>query len=512
MPQETVSAIPSPRSSVGVSRVQWLVVGATLLACAAVVARLPLWGTTAWGIHEVPNLAGNLPLLVVMGLLFGAYIFWERSAQSAETGKRTSHAGKIAVFCALALGLGLGARLGESAGWGRLAILTINPASGGFFEAAYDSQHDPNWLQNYPKLMKEYHHVHSHPPMGVALMRWWLGQRSPALTGATDNFLAISPGTNSTALAQFTAGAWKRPYTANDIAAAFWGGMMWLLCALLVPACSYVSANALFGSRAALQSASLACVVPSLLMFVPGADQSYVSCAALALALAITGYKRFEATPAIGATLLALGGIAAALGVTGSFAGAWAILLTSTFLALRGGSPFKTRVTQVVIYMGAGLLTLVVLRFMGMDWLTFWRSLIAYNVDANVNPILRFVYHLADFFTFFGVPISIILFWGMFRSWRSGRQSLAEESDETQVASRNILALALPTLTVLLLLNIVISMAETARIWMLFMPPLLVAVGGILSRSQAPALPRWVLAAQLIQTWVFVVFLNVWSL
>ncbi len=524
----TLDAASEPRA--GASRVRWLVFCATILICVVVAARVPLWGRLAWGIHKTPDFVGNLPLLLMLAALFGVHLWWTNSRENnaeeeAATTAATSRGlrpGRALVFCALALILSFSARLGENTGFARLALLTANPASGGFFVAAYDSRADPNWLANYPALMKEYHHVHSHPPAPVGLMRWWISHKSPALTSAADDFLAISPGTNAAALAQLAGNIWKRPYSADDMGAAFFGGLTWLLLGALVPACVYVAAGALFGERAGVHGGALACAVPSLLMFVPGADLSYVACAALSLALAALGCTRTSAAPTAATSspntssqnttraawlLLALGGIVAALGVTGSFAGAWAIILTAAFLVWRNQHDGKTRFKQALIYAGAGVATLIVLRFLGMDWLLFWRSLIAFNVDADVPPVLRFIYHLADFFVFFGVPLSIVLFWGVAHAWRA-RRGMANESS---LVSRDILALAVPVLAVLLLLNTVISMAETARIWMLFAPPLLVAIAGILAREDKTTLARWVLGAQLVQTWIFVVFLNVWS-
>lgn len=505
MSTETISASPTHSPRAGTALLKWILAGATVLTCGAVMAGVPLWGALAWGVHQPVNFAGNLPVLLLLGALFGAHFWWTRAGTNAPV-SRGVHLGRALAFCALAVGLSFVGRLGENAGFARLSLLTVNPASGGFFVAAYDSRDDANWLRNYPALMKKYHHVHSHPPAPVGLMRWWIKQSSPALTNVADDFLAISPGTNSAALAQFAGNIWERPYTADDIGAAFFGGLMWLLMGALVPFAVYVAAGALFGGRAAVHGGALACAVPSLILFVPGADLSYVACAALALALAALGCARAPATP-MAYLLLALGGAVAALGVTGSFAGAWAIILTAAFLGLRGQHSLSTRLKQAGIYAGAGILTLIILRFLGMDWLLFWRSLIAFNVDADVQPVLRFIYHLADFFAFFGVPLSVALFWGVARAWRARRETAGAAS----VFNRDVLALALPTLAVLLLLNTVISMAETARIWMLFMPPLLVALGGILASDEKPTLARWVLGAQLVQTWVFLVFLNVWS-
>lgn len=499
MSPETISTLPSDAPRAGALPMKWIIAGATALICAVVMAGVPLWGALAWGVHQPINVAGNLLVLLLFGVLFGAHFWWTRAKASVARG---AHWGRALVIVVLAIGLSFAGRLGENAGFARLALLTVNPASGGFFEAAYDSRDDPNWLRDYPALMKKYHHVHSHPPAPVGLMRWWIKQQSPLLTSAADDFLAISPGTNSAALAQFAGDIWKRPYTADDIGAAFFGGLMWLLMGALVPACVYVAALALFGERAAVHGGALSCAVPSLLMFVPGADLSYVACAALALALAALGCARTPATPRA-YMLLALGGAVAALGVTGSFAGAWAIILTAAFLGLRGQDSLPIRLQQAGVYAGAGVITLILLRFLGMGWLLFWRSLIAFNVDADVNPVLRFIYHLADFFVFFGVPLSVVLFWGVARLWRARRADSA-------LSNRDILALAMPTLAVLLLLNTVISMAETARIWMLFMPPLLVALGGILAREDK-TIARFVLGAQLVQSWVFLVFLNVWS-
>lgn len=491
-----VAASPQPKRA--------LITGAlglaTLAMCIAVVARVPLWGRLAWGIHETPDFIGNLPFLGALALLFGAHALWMRAAANRVLPT-------VAALGALMLALLLCARLGENAGWGRLAILTVNPASGGFYEAAYDSRDDPNWLRDYPALMKQYHHVHSHPPAPVAAMRWLLKGSSPAMTAGADNLLAISPGVNSEAVAQLTSRIWKRPYVAADMAAAFWGGMLWLACALVVPGAVYVAARAVFGARAALHGGVLACAVPSFLMFVPAADASYLACAALALALAAVGSTRLESKAA--PLTLALGGVVAAVGVTGSFAGAWTILLTTIFLAWRAPSR-ALALKGAAIFGGAAVLTLLLFQLLGVNWLLFGRSVIAFNVDADVPPVTRFLYHFADFFAFMGVPISVVLGWGVWRAWRKTDEAMVETTEPNRSWRRDVLVLTVPTLATLLTLNIVISMAETARIWMLFMPPLLVAVGGVLGREETH-LPRWVLAVQLVQTWVFVVFLNVWS-
>ena len=491
---ETVAARQTSPQARRAPGVKWVVAGATALMCAAVIARAPLWGQLAWGTHETPDFVGNLPLLGLMALVLGAHGWWMRAPDASKG------AGRVLALGALMLALTMGARLGENAGWGRLALLTVNSASSGFFEAAYDSQNNPNWLRDYPDLMKRYHHVHSHPPAPVGAMRFWLGRKSPALTESADNLLAISPGVTSEALAQFAAGAWKKPYVAADVGAAFWGGMMWLACALVVPGAVYVATNALFGARAALHGGALACAVPSLLMFVPCADLSYVACASLALAGAAVGSVKFAEKPKIAALWLALSGVAGAVGVCGSFAGAWTILLTAIFLLWRAPKG-KTRWVQTAIFGGAAVLTLILFQALGVNWLLFWRSVIIIDVEAGLSPVARFVYHFADFFAFLGVPTAVILWWGLGRAWK--REALG-------AIKRDFLALAAPTLTALLVLNLTVSLSETARIWMLFMPPLLVAVGGILGREET-TLPRWVLVAQLVQCWVFVVFLNVWS-
>ena len=528
MSNETVADAPQEPAAKRRPALLWGVMGATALVCLAVIARVPLWGALAWGVHEAPDFVGNAGLLLALALVFGAHERWMRA--SAETARKTGLR-RVVILGALMLALGLSARLGENAGWGRFSLVTANPAAGGFFEAAYDSRDNSNWLRDYPDLMKRYHHVHSHPPAPVAAMRWMLQRRSTSMTGGADALLALSPGVNSQALAQFASNIWKRPYTADDIAAAFWGGILWLGCALLVPGAIYVADAALFGPRAATHGALLACVVPSFLMFVPGADLSYLTCAALALALAAVGSQKFAQTPKIAALYLALGGGGAAVGVTGSFAGAWAIVLTAVFLVWR--APLRRAgLAQAGIFVGAATLVLGAFQLLGVNWLLFWRSVIAFNVDADVPPVLRFVYHLADFFVFLGVPISIVLLWGVARALRNKGAAISLLETEAEVVAaraerRDVLALAVPTLATLLVLNTVISMAETARIWMLFMPQLLVAVGAILARTGASTgastgeptddstgaalVARWVLVAQLVQTWIFVVFLNVWS-
>ena len=127
---------------------------------------------------------------------------WLRSAASHS---RLREAGHVFVACSLAFAISLSFRLTENFGFARLAILTINPASGGFFQAAYDSRGSDDWLARFPETMeKERHHVATHPPGNVGLMRWWLAQSHsiPALVTIADEAVSISPGARLATVAE----------------------------------------------------------------------------------------------------------------------------------------------------------------------------------------------------------------------------------------------------------------------------------------------------------------------
>jgi hypothetical protein len=479
----------------------WFIPLMTLIVCAGVASRqIPLWipGQCAWAFRdELNGLAAALLLAILIFLSF-VYAGWMRRRETMSAWREASH---VALVCALALVISLATRIGENFGLARLAILTINPASGGYLVAAYDTRHQSDWLERYPDVMKKYHHVATHPPGGVALMRWWLAQsrENRAWLDAAEEATVLSPGARLNAVAEFCAGAWQHPYNAADVAAAFWGGFTFLLFAALMPACVYLQTRVLYGVEAAINAATLSAMVPSFVLFAPSCDLTYAFCSALTLALVAWGTARNQ--PA----LLFAAGVVAGCGIAFSFAVNGVVLIAIGFVLLQSrGTTWQILLLRVGLLLGGIAVVALLLHVAGLDWLATWRGMSAGATKANVESGRDYkvwlFFNLADFFTFLGLPATALVFIAIRRALTDGK---------------DLAALLLPSGVAILLTDVLgYTPAETARIWMLFMPPLLALAGAAATRAADARgwLPKIVFASQAIQLLVFSIFFNVWSL
>lgn len=476
---------------------------ATALLCAIVMTqRVPLWGAVAWGFRKEPDfLAALYPLLPMAAALLVARAL----LRAGNEAKRARKIGLLALLCVCSFALNLSVRCGENAGLARLVILTVNPASGGFFEAAYDSQKETDWMRAYPQLMKNHHHVYTHPPGGVALMRFWLARAQPdsALVSTADDFTTLGASTRLTDLATLCSRIWKRPYTASDVAAALWGALSILALSSLLPLCLYGVARPLFGFRAAVFAAALTVLVPSFVLFVPAMDLVYVVLAALSLALAARGIERQNPL------WLLLAGIATGIGIGFSFVLVTFAASVVLFLMLRVLA-WRQRAIFIACYGAGAILVVAALALLGLDWFAVLHvareATAQWNVERGLNPALQYVFHLADWLTFLGVPVAILAL----RVLAAKRG--ARDNDSVRLSSLSPeAALLIATLAIILITNALSPFAETARIWMPFLVPLLAVAGASLARGKT-SLVRVVFLAQAAQLVVFTIFLNVWSL
>jgi hypothetical protein len=496
----TMDTIRNPQSAIR-NLALWVIPLVTLIACAVVASRrVPLWvpGQCTWAFRAEPNFLMAIPPLA---LLIALYFLHGRLCRAAEAKSSRQEAGWVALLCALALLMNLSFRLGETFGFAQLSVLTVNPASGGFFLAAYDSQDDEDWLKHYPDLMKKYHHVGTHPPGGVALMRWWLSQSKEnyGWAAAADAMTSLSPGVRLSGIASFCERAWQRPYRDADVAAAFWGGFTFLLLASLIPVCIYAQARVLFGARAAAHAATFSAMVPSFILFVPSCDLTYAFFSALTLAMIAWGTVRQKFV------WLLIAGAVAGCGLAFSFAMSAILVLAIGLILLKlRGAAWQALLMRVGSFIGGVGVAALLLRWAGVDWLAIWKMLNVVQakliIESGRDYKTWLFFNLADFFTFIGLPVLALLIIAV-------RKAFTDWKD--------VMPLLLPSVAVILLTDAFgYTPAETARIWMLFMPPLLVLAGAAAQRAadENPLLPKIVLAAQAIQLLVFSLFINVWSL
>jgi hypothetical protein len=172
-------------------------------------------------------------------------------------------------------------------------------------------------------------------------------------------------------------------------------------------------------------------------------------------------------------------------------------------LKLRGAA-WQALLMRVGSFIGGVGVAALLLRWAGVDWLAIWKMLNVVQakliIESGRDYKTWLFFNLADFFTFIGLPVLALLIIAV-------RKAFTDWKD--------VMPLLLPSVAVILLTDAFgYTPAETARIWMLFMPPLLVLAGAAAQRAadENPLLPKIVLAAQAIQLLVFSLFINVWSL
>lgn len=270
-------------------------IAATTLLCLILATRaLALWvpGEAIWDYEAALRPLLLLPVAVAIGAAL-ALAFRRLNRETPASG-----AWFVVGCCALSLFLMLALAHGKNGGLNRLALLTINPAAGGYFEVAFDWRDRDDWLANYAREMKDRQHVETHPPGAVMLAQWWLRQTKNAdfWSGATDEILVMSEQTALPTLAQTAGGIWKRPYAPADVAAAFWLALTLMAAGATLPAATYLLAKSTYdadnANKAALCAALLAALLPATALFAPALDLACAALAAWAMVLALWGAKR----------------------------------------------------------------------------------------------------------------------------------------------------------------------------------------------------------------------------
>ncbi len=490
-----------------ISPITWLALGAGLLAALFVWSqRVPLWATGMfYGFRQPRALPGGAigPLLLLLQVGAG-WMLW----QAAKNQAKKREAGWLAALCSLMLCVNLALHAGEEVGLARLAAIVVNPASGGYYYAAFDADKLPNseqWLKEYPQLMKNHHHVETHPPGGVALMRELREKtRGGGLwMSVPEAALMISPGNKLSNLTTIFQVIGERPYQDYDSAAAWWAGLLLIGCAALLPIPIYALARPLIGPSGAACAASLTALVPSFALLSPALDALTALCAATTLALGVHGLFKGKIVLCFAA------GIVAGLGFFFSFALAAPLIILCGFFAWQTGRGQSTK--RLALSNGAALVLgtavmIIYFAWRGVDWLTIYHLTHDYQAkvmtDYNRPARLWMWFNLVDFFYFLGLPICVL-----------GGASLLKREEDAALQAR-LKGLLWPAIAVLLLVNFGANVwAESARIWMLFVPPFLIGAAWMLDKlsAKAPTAFWIIMAAQAGQFLAMAAALNVWS-
>lgn len=349
------------------------------------------------------------------------------------------------------------------------------PASTGYYRVAKDEAMADPWkfLADYPEWIKDQDslHIGTHPPGLIALQCALISamERHP---NAADLLVSSMPPSIHEAFRQLEA-LNRRPIPRADRAAIFAASLLTLLACSTTVAPLYLLAREGLPPQVAWAAAVVWPLGASVNLFQPGADAAYpfLSASALALAAWSARLRGSSGRPTIAAAILAVGaGLVLAFGMAFTLAFLpIGLIVAIVILFTRHLSWWRK--SQLIVWVGLGFLGLS-----GIGWLitgaepaTVWiwnlhhhgrfyddypRSYLPWLL---VNPI--------ELAVAVGLPAVV---WGL----------IGFVGDRRYVPRSAWCALG-----VLVLLNLTgRNMGEVARLWMLFIPPLLIAAGVGLTR------------------------------
>ncbi|AMV39033.1 hypothetical protein [Planctomyces sp. SH-PL62] len=324
----------------------------------------------------------------------------------------------------------------------------------------------PAWIQGQDSL-----HIGTHPP-GLIAMHCFLIGAMERRRAAADFLNAAMPPPVTVAFRQLEA-IERKPLPRADRAAIYLASLITLLACAGTVAPLYLLARESLPPQLAWASASLWPLAPALNLFQPGADAAYPLLSATALAAAAWA-SRIRGTPGLGTW--ASPGMAMASGAVMAFGMVFTLAflpigLIVALVVLATRSISWPRRLGTIAWIGVGFAGVVAAGWLatGADPFAVW----AWNLRHHARFYLEYP---RSYFAWLLVnPIELavaaglpIVVWGVIGA----------------VADRRYIPRAAwCTLAVLTIVNLTgRNMGETARLWMLFLPPLFLAVGVGLTR------------------------------
>lgn len=318
----------------------------------------------------------------------------------------------------------------------------------------------PVWIQSQDSL-----HIGTHPP-GLIAMECLLirtMERHPAVADALLRFMPWSTDAGFRQLEKMD----RKPIPRADRAALYAASLITLLACAGTVVPLYSLARSTLSAPAAWAAAAFWPLVPAANLFQPDADAAYPFLSTLALALAAWPVKRRGVTlPAI----LALAcGVALAFGTFFSLAFLPVGLIVALVVA-SAPTVSARRKGALILAIGVGFVSLIALAWSltGANPVTVWTWNLKNHARFYVEYPRTYLAWLAvnpiELAVALGLPAVVWCVCGL-------------------VAPRSVPRAAWATIAVLVVLNLTgRNMGEVARLWMLFLPPLLLATGAGLTR------------------------------
>jgi hypothetical protein len=317
----------------------------------------------------------------------------------------------------------------------------------------------PNWIQKQDSL-----HIGTHPPGLIAVHGFLLRtmERNP---GTVELLLRLMPAATAQGFRQLEM-IDRRPIPSADRASLLMYSLLTLLACAGTVIPLYLLARSALPATASWAAAALWPLGAAVNLFQPGADTAYplLSTSALAMATWATHWSAVARRLPIGLSLAVVSGLVLAFGMMFTLAFLPVGLIVALVIVL-APSISPSRKAALIVAVGAGFLSLTTLA---------WTL-------TGANPVIIWTWNLKNHARFYVEYPRTYLAW------------LAINPIELAIAMglpaalgcalglmnlRSAPRIAWITLGVLVVMNLVgRNMGEVARLWMLFLPPLLTAAG-----------------------------------
>ena len=350
----------------------------------------------------------------------------------------------------------------------RWAYVNYLGASTGYYQVARkEALADPwKFLADYPVWIQSQDtlHIGTHPPGLIALQCVLLRamERSPS---AVEILIRFMPGSTAGAFRQL-----ERVYRASipraDRAALYLASLITLLACAGTVVPLYLLGRCALPASAAWAAAALWPLVPAANLFQPDADTAYPLLSTSALALAAWAARWARSDRGIArATVLAIAcGLVLAFGNFFTLAFLPVGLIVALVIVFAPGT-FARAESRLILAVGAGFLALTALGWVltGANPMTVWswnlRKHAQFYVEYPRTYLAWLVLNPIELAVALGLPAVVWCLVGL-------------------AGPRSVPLSTWATFAVLAALNVVgRNMGEVARLWMLFLPPILLAAG-----------------------------------
>lgn len=415
--------------------------------------------------YELSNTLGKiwLPLITICAIIAVAF--------QAERSKKLNRNKTILTYVFIYLMLGFLLQISiifySRAGLGVIMHRVINPMISGYFTASLDITNLGEFIRNFNTNLAGYPmYARFHPPGGIIFSHLITIIVGP-FTSLFSNILNFLPAHGDVAM------IWNSLSDAQKLNALMSGFITALLASLtIIPL--YLVARILYSAKTAFRSIPIFLFVPSVLLFTPLIDVF------LPLFTASSLYLFIKAKVKKRNNLYLISGLVLFLGIFFSLTFIPVILffLIYFFLENLRTKVFEFNEFKPIVYFSLGILApILVLYFFGLNFIDMMFKIINFHelAQSSRDHLVWFFYNIYDFLIFAGIPTGFLLILMTYKRF------IGVINKRKYKTSDSIFVSFILMMSALLITGAV--RGETARIWLPFVPFVILSVSNFITKD-----------------------------